>query len=508
MIVRAFNFKVDTCITDRAFQKLRPAFPGRLDDLPSLHAIHQRAAALSGLSAVRYDCCTNSCICYAGPHSTRTECPHCRSHRYGSNGQPLKQFTYFPLIPRLKSMALNQRMAKLMTYRHEFTHVPGTYKDIFSAAHYQHLRTQSVSTDSSTATDPPQPIFGDPRDVALALSTDGFCPFKRRKQSCWPLILFNLNLPPDIRFHLENIICVGVIPGPKAVKDIDSFLYPLVEELLKLEAGVSAYDVSGDVMFLLRAFLILVFGDMPAVAKLMNMKGHNGKSPCRACNITGIRIPGSDSPIHYIPLYRPNHPDQPSYDPLHLVRRTHNQFLEQARKVEHAATTAESDRLSMLYGIKRRPLLSRLSGISLPCSMPHDFMHLIWENLIPNLLKLWTGTFKEMDTGSEDYKLPLTVQAAVAAAAAASGSTIPAAFSCRVPNFLTARYSFSAEAWSFWGLYLGPILLRGRFKKEKFYKHFIKLIRLLHICLQWSISALEVEQLRNGFADWVTEYER
>lgn len=508
MIVRAFNFKVDTCITNSAFQKMRPAFPGRLDDLPSLYIIQQRVAALSGVSAVHYDCCRDCCICYTGPHASRDRCPHCQSPRYGSNGQPLKQFTYFPLIPRLKAMAVNQRMSKLMSYRHNFTHVPGTYRDVFDGAHYQHLRTQSVSTSGSTATDPGLPIFGNRHDVALALSTDGFCPFKRRKQSCWPLILFNLNLPPAIRFHLEYIICVGVIPGPKAVKDIDSFLYPLVEELLKLEAGVSAYDVCDDTIFLLRAFLILVFGDMPAVAKMMNMKGHNGKSPCRACDIIGIRVPHSDSTMHYVPLHRPASSDQPSYDPLRLFRRTHTDFLEQASKVELASSTAQAERLSMQFGIKGRPLLSRLAAISLPCSFPHDFMHLIWENLIPNLLKLWTGTFKGMDTGSEDYELPRSVQEAVAAAASASGSTIPAAFSCRVPNFVTARFAFTAEAWSFWGLFLGPILLRGRFKQEKFYKHFVKLVRLLHTCLQWSISTQQIGELRQGFAEWVTEYER
>lgn len=405
-------------------------------------------------------------------------------------------------------MALNRQIFELMSYRHHFSHIPGTYQDVFSGAHYQMLCNQFLSASPDSATSPGLRIFGDWRDIALGLSTDGFCPFKRRKQSCWPIILFNLNLPPDIRFHLEHIICVGVIPGPKAVKDMDSFLYPLVEELLKLEAGVAAYDVTSDSMFLLRAFLILVFGDMPAVAKLMRMKGHNGKSPCRTCDITGIRIPNSDSPIHYVPLYRSHNSDQPSYDPLHLGQRTHDRFLSQAREVELAPSTAQSERLATRYGINGVPILSRLASISLPRSMPHDFMHLVWENLIPNLLKLWTGTFKGINTGSEDYQLPHTIQEAIAAAASASGSTIPAAFSCRIPNFVTARYSFTAEAWSFWALFLGPVLLRGRFKNEKFYNHFVKLVRLLHICLQWSISADEIEVLRHGFAEWVVEYEK
>jgi hypothetical protein len=41
--------------------------------------------------------------------------------------------------------------------------------------------------------------FSDERDIARGLSTDGFSPFKKRKKTCWPIILFNYNLPPEIQ---------------------------------------------------------------------------------------------------------------------------------------------------------------------------------------------------------------------------------------------------------------------------------------------------------------------
>ena len=40
---------------------------------------------------------------------------------------------------------------------------------------------------------------------------------------------------------------------------MDSFLWPLVQELLQLEIGISAFDVISNVMFLLHAYLIIVF---------------------------------------------------------------------------------------------------------------------------------------------------------------------------------------------------------------------------------------------------------
>lgn len=41
--------------------------------------------------------------------------------------------------------------------------------------------------------------FADKRDIAPAFTSDGFCPHDNRSATCWPLILFNLNLPPDVK---------------------------------------------------------------------------------------------------------------------------------------------------------------------------------------------------------------------------------------------------------------------------------------------------------------------
>jgi hypothetical protein len=51
-----------------------------------------------------------------------------------------------------------------------------------------------------------------------------------------------------------------------------------------------------------------------------------------------------------------------------------------------AQTNAEEDRLSMTYGIKGIPLLSLVGTPTLLLSFPFDFMHLIFENLVPNLV--------------------------------------------------------------------------------------------------------------------------
>ncbi|KAJ7204051.1 hypothetical protein GGX14DRAFT_369096 [Mycena pura] len=134
-------------------------------------------------------------------------------------------------------------------------------------------------------------------------------------------------------------------------------------------------------------------------------------------------------------------------------------------------------------------------------------MHLIWENLIKNLILLWTGEFKGLDEGEGEYELAKGIWEAIASRTSAAADTIPSAYGSRVPNIAKDRPNVSAEMWSFWTLYLGPVLLRRRFRSAKYYHHFIQLVRLLNICLQFEITDQEIETVRAGFIAWVKRYE-
>ena len=108
--------------------------------------------------------------------------------------------------------------------------------------------------------------------------------------------------------------------------------------------------------------------------------------------------------------------------------------------------------------------------------------------------------------GLEDYSFSKTIWEAIGGAAAASGITIPSAFGSRVPNTATHRGQYMAEMWSFWTLYLGPVLLHQRFWHPKYYNHFIHLVHLLNICLQFEITDDEIDEVHMGFVGWVKEY--
>ena len=502
----AFNYHITKSTTRDAFESLRHAFPTRVQNIPSLFKTQKRVAEISGLKAEYSDCCPKICCCYTGSYENLDRCPFpdCQEPRYDGSGKPRMQFQHLPVGPRLQAMFLNEDIIKLLNYRTSRTpnnHPDDTVSDVFDGKLYRDLCGKFVRVDGQTFD---HKYFEDNRDIALGLSLDGFPIFNKRNLSAWPVILINFSLPPDIRTHLAHLLCYGVVPSPKAVKDMDSFLYPLYLELKTLAKGITTLDLHSKELFLLRAFLILIFGDMPAVAKVMRMKGHNGFCPCRFCEIHGVRYPTGS--VYYVPLARSN--GEESYDVKTLQKRTHERFLNQAEEVIKAPTAAEEDRLSMACGIKGLPLLSLIGTLNLPLSFPFDFMHLIFENLIPNLVAHYTGNFKGLDAGTEDYVIPARIWSEICETGSASGDTIPSQFGARVPNLERERSHMTAEAWSFWVMYIAPVVLRDRFTKPRYYAHFMKLVHLIHLCLSYDMKASDINTIRAGFQEWVTGYEK
>lgn len=74
--IRGFNYKVDTDMSARAYDKLPRAFP-EIHRLPKHHRLRTRIARLSGIKGVRIDCCVNSCMAFTEPFDILEACIHC-----------------------------------------------------------------------------------------------------------------------------------------------------------------------------------------------------------------------------------------------------------------------------------------------------------------------------------------------------------------------------------------------------------------------------------------------
>ena len=171
------------------------------------------------------------------------------------------------------------------------------------------------------------------------------------------MLLINLNLPPDQRYKVDNMLSSMIIPGPKKPKDINSFLRPLVDELIALENGqVTAIDGDTGKEFILRAHVLIVTADGPAAADAMGMKSPgNAYRPCRMCTISGVMRTDVKSP-YYVP-----HTD---YSLDRLPIRTN------LRADIDLVEIANDDESRKLTGIRGKSELLRLKSIHFPRSFP------------------------------------------------------------------------------------------------------------------------------------------
>ncbi|KAJ2933045.1 hypothetical protein H1R20_g4053, partial [Candolleomyces eurysporus] len=301
-MLRAYNLKLVDNLSDATFAHLPQAFPKH--HIASLKVTRKRVEHLAQFQPQPFDSCINSCLCYVGPNAELQSCRFCGEPRLNPSGKPRKRFNYVPLIPRLSALYQSPEMIEKMAYRHQRQSQDGVFEDVFDGEIYKSLRETKVIVGD---VEQDYTFFQDETDIALGFATDGFAPFKNRKQTCWPLLVYNYNLPPDIRFHHEHLIC-----------------------LLELALGVKTFHKVYDRFFSLKAYPILGGGDMPAVSMILLMKGHNGIYPCRMCKIRGILKPGGTT--YYAPLVSPRSlpvpPDHPqSYDPSNLPLRSHEEFI-------------------------------------------------------------------------------------------------------------------------------------------------------------------------------------
>ena len=72
-----------------------------------------------------------------------------------------------------------------------------------------------------------EPFLQDDCTLALMMNMDFFQPYKHVQYSVGAIYLTVLNLPREVRNKPENVLLVGLIPGPnEPERDINSFLKP------------------------------------------------------------------------------------------------------------------------------------------------------------------------------------------------------------------------------------------------------------------------------------------
>jgi len=141
--------------------------------------------------------------------------------------------------------------------------------------------------------------------LGFLINIDWFQPYKRIAYSVGVIYAVIANLPRNIRYKDENVIIIGVIPAPKEPKKhVNSYLEPLVSELLELSKGLG-FTTSVGRQFILGA-LVCLSADIPATRKAAGFVSHNALKGSQYLK----QIPMSGDHIDYSGFQRESWPPQ------------------------------------------------------------------------------------------------------------------------------------------------------------------------------------------------------
>ena len=284
-IVSLFRIKTKNGWSDKSFNELLETLPNMLPQDNVLHTSLYDVKKFLKTFDMGYEkihACVNDCCLFRKKYKKLDKCPKCNASRWKTNihtgevkkGVPQKVLRYFPIIPRLKRMFRTEEMAKDLRWHFTNKSCDGKLRHPVDSVTWEKMNDKYPS------------FAAEERNLRLGLSTDGFNPFnmKNTKYNCWPVLLVNYNLPPDLCMKKENIMLSLLIPGPhQPGNSIDVYLESLIEDLIHLwKNGEVTYDAHSKTTFTLKTMLLGTISDFPAYGNLAGSKV-KAKMGCPIC---------------------------------------------------------------------------------------------------------------------------------------------------------------------------------------------------------------------------------
>lgn len=127
--------------------------------------------------------------------------------------------------------------------------------------------------------------------LVFSLNMDGFNPLTNKtagkKNSTGAIYMVCLNLPPSLRYKVQNMFLVGIIPGPHgpSLHEINHLLKPLVDDLLGLwRRGIYLMQTPLHPLGRrVRCAVVPLVCDLPAARQMSGFGSHGSKYFCAEC---------------------------------------------------------------------------------------------------------------------------------------------------------------------------------------------------------------------------------
>lgn len=342
---------------------------------------------------------------------------------------PIKAYPYQGLRAGIAGLVSNPEFLTLCDHwRNGRQEVPdGVLADIYDGSVWKDFNSNKYNNYLKT-----------PGNLLLGCNVDWFQPFVRTVYSVGVLYLVVLNLPRNVRYKVENVIIVGIIPGPKEPKlTMNSFIGPLVNELNSACKGwciPTKHPVLKSVV--VRLCIGCITCDIPATRKLCGFLGHSATLGCNKCLKKFLRVEGGDKR------------DYSGFNRSEWEFRTKLTHVSNCEEIKGATCKTALENLEAKYGVRYSVL------IDLPFFEPIrfpviDVMHNLLLGTPKHAVKMWIK------------KQLLTQQDLLLIQQRSELLSFPHDIG-RIPCKIASGFSgFTADQWRVWTTISSPIVLKG-----------------------------------------------
>ena len=327
-----------------------------------------------------------------------------------------------------------------------------------------------------------KPFLQVPNNLCMKLNLDWFNPFEHIQYSVGVIYLVVENLPRSERSKLENIIIVGTIPGPKEPKNnINSYLKPLIDELIILWKGSILKTTSLFGITPIRCALTCITCDLPATRKMCGFKSFSSLHRCSKC-------------LKEFPCAKfGEKSDYSGYNRDEWQHRTHKEHLQYVSQVMAANTATKRDELEKKYGVRYSELL-RLPYFDIVEFHVVDPMH----NLLLGTAKHITTLWKNLDLLTNDDLCAIQEKV--------DNIKVPAKLR-RIPHNISSNFSsLTADQWKNW-IFVYSLYTLHRILPMEHYTCSSLFVDACHYLLQPSISLLDLNQADTKFIEFATSFQ-
>ena len=493
-IIQQYIWKLEHGVSDRAFDSrphtMRPA--NNDTDIPqTAKGLRRYLMNLTSFRMQRVACCVKMCQVFHDIDTTQASvlrCDECNEPIFYQSRvdgrlvwRPRNYYYHFPIRQRLQYEMANAAIAK---ERNDY---------MTTATRPGHEATGKIYRDCWDGD-----TFAERNDqgrevMAFGLSMDGVMINRQpsSKASVWPIILYNLSDPPQLRAN--RLLLVGLIPsGPSG--PLDSFLKLVLDEF---STPLRVFDGHLQTWRTVELRISLVSGDTPAIAKMMCLKQPGGYSSCRFCTIHGRYCRNSRTVCY--PL--PGADDDPVLmrDPLTL----RDDILRLYAGEEH------DNIIDNASGFLSASSLINEPALIWPDSFPLDTMHL-FENISALMLRVLLTPSRGPDANEDDALLPIVDSNTfklIGQCMENAARTIPVSVARTPRNIAVSRNSFKATEHLSWLLQFSMPLLWSLGLPQEDVDIWLLFITSARLAMQTSISNDQVNAIQRHLEEFVVRFQ-